>query len=144
MATLRCENVVSNFYVHVFPSWKLVHLLQGNPCVDRLFTVDEVQGAFVTSKLYRIINEQRHSTWRVQLVSTKKETCLAKSPIVAENTKKIGAHDGTFTATRLLPTKNNCRNTKRRKSSDVLSCYLCYPVIYVCFSCFITFVITRP
>jgi uncharacterized UPF0160 family protein len=74
----------------------LVHLRQGTPWVDRIFTVDEVHGSYLTSKLYRIAEYLPSDEWRVQLVSAKEETHQAPSPVGAEVQKKIGTHDGTF------------------------------------------------
>jgi len=76
--------------VQVFHSSRIAHLLQSTPWVDRIFTVDVVQGAQITRKLYRIAEELPKDEWRVQLVSTKQE------PHQVRNIPKIGTHDGPF------------------------------------------------
>ena len=105
--TLRVDRLYSNisfshgqvviaFHTQVFESSKLVHLLQGTPSVDRIFTVDEVQGTLVTRKLYIITEELGQEKWRVKLVSTKEEPHLVRTPNGVESQKKIGTHDGPF------------------------------------------------
>ena len=82
--------------LQTFPGSELVHLLQGMPWVDRVFTVDEVNGAQVTRKLYRIASELPHDKWQVQLVSVKEEPYIVELPVNEATLKRIGTHDGTF------------------------------------------------
>jgi len=64
--------------------------------VDRVFTVDDVQGTRVTRKLYRIANELPDDKWQVQLVSVIEEPYIVKLPVSESTLKRIGTHDGTF------------------------------------------------
>ena len=64
--------------------------------MDRVFTVDEVNGTQVTRKLYRIASELPRDNWQVQLVSVKVEPYIVELPVKEAILKRIGTHDGTF------------------------------------------------